>query len=76
MTIQAQILELLRDLHKRLGFSILMISHDIRVLRHFCHFIAVMKDGNFCEISDAKKILTESKDAYTKSLLECELAYE
>jgi peptide/nickel transport system ATP-binding protein len=76
MTVQAQILALMRDLHKRLGFSILMISHDIRVLRHFCHLIAVMNDGNFCEISEAKKILTESKDEYTKSLLAYELAYE
>ena len=76
MTIQAQILALLRDLHKKLGFSILMISHDIRVLRHFCHLIAVMKDGNFCEISNAKKLLVDSKDTYTKSLLASELAYD
>jgi peptide/nickel transport system ATP-binding protein len=74
MNIQAQILVLLRDLHEKLGFSILMISHDIRVMRHFCHLIAVMKDGNFCEINHARSLLTDSKDSYTKALLKCELA--
>jgi peptide/nickel transport system ATP-binding protein len=76
MSIQVQILALLRDLHEKLRFSILMISHDIRILRHFCHLIAVMKDGNFCEINNAKYLLEESRDTYTKSLLACELAYE
>jgi peptide/nickel transport system ATP-binding protein len=76
MTMQAQILTLLCDLHKRLGFSILMISHDIRILRHFCHRIAVMKDGKFCEINRAHDLLIESRDAYTRLLLKCELAYD
>jgi peptide/nickel transport system ATP-binding protein len=76
MSIQAQILALLSGLHKNLGFSILMISHDIRILRHFCHSIAVMKDGKFCEINQANNLATESKDAYTRLLLECELAYD
>jgi peptide/nickel transport system ATP-binding protein len=76
MSMQAQILMLLRDLHKRLGFSILMISHDIRILRNFCHLIAVMKDGKFCEINRANELLKESKDAYTQLLLKSELAYE
>jgi peptide/nickel transport system ATP-binding protein len=75
MSIQAQILALLRDLQKRLGFSILMISHDIRMLRHFCHVIAVMNDGKFREINRANSLLTESKDAYTQMLLKSELAY-
>jgi peptide/nickel transport system ATP-binding protein len=76
MSIQAQILALLCDLHKKLGFSILMISHDIRVLRHFCHLIAVMNDGNFCEINNAKNLLRESGNPYTQLLLARELAYE
>lgn len=50
MTVQAQILNLLRDLQQRLGFSILMISHDMRVVRSFCHRIAVMRNGCFGEV--------------------------
>jgi peptide/nickel transport system ATP-binding protein len=76
MSIQAQILALLSGLHKKLGFSILMISHDIRILRNFCHLIAVMKDGKFCEINQANSLMTESKDPYTRLLLECELVYD
>ncbi|MDR2343853.1 MAG: ABC transporter ATP-binding protein [Spirochaetaceae bacterium] len=76
MSIQSQILELLRDLHEQQGFSILMISHDIRILRSFCHKIAVMKDGGFNEISDSKNMRIESAGAYTRALLESEPAYE
>lgn len=72
MSVQSQILTLLHRLHKQFGFSILMISHDIRVLRSFCHRIAVMKDGNFCEIRQAGTLLNESKQSYTQSLLKCE----
>jgi peptide/nickel transport system ATP-binding protein len=67
MAIQAQILELLCDLHERQGFSILMISHDIRVLRSFCHKIAAMNDGAFSQISNAKDMRRESADAYTRA---------
>lgn len=72
MRVQSQILGLLQRLHKQFGFSILIISHDIRVLRYFCHRIAVMKDGNFCEIRQAGTLLNESKQAYTQLLLKCE----
>lgn len=72
MSVQSQILELLQRLHGQFGFSILMISHDIRVLRYFCHRIAVMKDGNFCEIRQGGALLNESKQSYTQLLLKCE----
>jgi peptide/nickel transport system ATP-binding protein len=76
MRIQTQILELLRRLHLQFQFSILMISHDIRVLRHFCDLIAVMKDGCFCEIGPTETLLAESSQPYTQSLLKCEYAME
>lgn len=70
MSIQAQILDLLHRLQQQFGFSILMISHDIKVLRSFCHHIAVMKDGTFCEVRTADE-LRESEQSYTQLLLKC-----
>jgi peptide/nickel transport system ATP-binding protein len=75
MVVQAQMIILLQQLHKQFGFAVLMISHDIRVLRHFCHKIAVMKDGNFCEINTTKSLL-KSKEPYTQLLLKCEYVME
>lgn len=72
MTVQAQILELLMRLHDNFGFSIIMITHDIQILRHFCHKIAVMKDGIFSEITEAGDKLDESRDPYTQLLLKNE----
>lgn len=71
MSVQAQILALLQRLHKQFGFSILMISHDIRVLRSFCHHIAVMNNGSFSEVKRASALLHESKQSYTQQLLKC-----
>ncbi|TNJ62502.1 ABC transporter ATP-binding protein [Paenibacillus hemerocallicola] len=71
MKVQAQILALLQRLHKQFGFSILMISHDIRVLRSFCHHIAVMNDGSFSEGKRASARLHESNQPYTQLLLKC-----
>lgn len=70
MSVQAQILKLLQRLNKQFGFSILMISHDIRVLQSFCHYIAVMNNGSFCEVRPGA-LLHESKQSYTQILLKC-----
>jgi peptide/nickel transport system ATP-binding protein len=72
MSIQKQILELLIVLHKQFHFSIIMISHDIRILRHFCHRIAVMKGGCFIEVIESGKTFDNSVESYTRRLLECE----
>jgi peptide/nickel transport system ATP-binding protein len=71
MSIQAQMLTLLRRLHQQHGFAIIMISHDIRVLRSFSHTIAVMHNGTFCEVGETEALLRESKQAYTQMLLHC-----
>lgn len=71
MSVQAQILALLQRLHRQHGFAMMMISHDIRVLRSFCHSIAVMKDGGICEAGRAEELLAESRQPYTKLLLQC-----
>ncbi|MBD0379631.1 ABC transporter ATP-binding protein [Paenibacillus sedimenti] len=70
MKVQAQIVRLLQRLHKQFGFSILMISHDIRVLKSFCHHIAVMENGTISEIRPGA-LLHESKQSYTQLLLKC-----
>ncbi|TMV47826.1 ABC transporter ATP-binding protein [Paenibacillus mesophilus] len=70
MNVQAQILSLLQQLHKQYHFSILMISHDIRVLQSFCHQIAVMEGGSICEVSRGAQI-HESEQPYTQMLLKC-----
>ncbi|MDR3121234.1 MAG: ABC transporter ATP-binding protein, partial [Clostridiales bacterium] len=74
MQVQAQILSLLRQLHEQFRFSILMISHDIRVMRIFCHKIAVMKDGCFSEVGSADMITADSPNPSTRLLLACELS--
>ncbi|GIQ67828.1 ABC transporter ATP-binding protein [Xylanibacillus composti] len=71
MRIQAQILTLLKRLHKQHGFSILMISHDVRMLRSFCHHIAVMHGGTFAEGKQASARLHESSQPHTQLLLAC-----
>lgn len=71
MRVQAQILALLQRLHKQFEFSILMISHDIRVLRSFCDHIAVMNNGSFSEVKRASELLHESKQPHTQLLLKC-----
>ncbi|WP_159883280.1 nickel ABC transporter ATP-binding protein NikE [Paenibacillus puerhi] len=71
MNVQAHILALLQRLHKQYGFSMIMISHDIRVLRSFCHRIAVMNEGSFCEVRQADDLLQESNQPYTQLLLKC-----
>ncbi|WP_020620343.1 ABC transporter ATP-binding protein [Paenibacillus daejeonensis] len=70
MSVQAQILKLLQRLNRRFGFSIIMISHDIRVLQSFCHVIAVMHQGHFCELKPGASLHT-SEEAYTQTLLRC-----
>lgn len=71
MTVQAQIVSLLQALHVRHGFAMLMISHDIRVLRSLCHSIAVMQQGRFCELGPAQELLRDSRHPYTRLLVSC-----
>jgi peptide/nickel transport system ATP-binding protein len=73
MKVRMQILELLKELHKKFGFSIIMISHDIKVVRSFCQIVAVMKDGCFCEISSTGQLLAGNGCEYTRFLINSEL---
>ena len=69
VSVQARILNLLRDLQRRLGIAVILISHDLAVVKNVCDRVCVMKDGLFVEQGGAEKVLGDPQDAYTKRLL-------
>ena len=69
VTIQAQILELMQELRKKLGMSIIMITHDLGVVASMCEKIAVMYAGHIVEYGTADEIFYEPKHEYTKGLI-------
>ena len=69
VSIQAQILNLLKDLQEQLNLTILFISHDLPVVRQMCDKIAVLKDGKLCEVSETEELFKSPKHNYTKELL-------
>ena len=69
MSIQAQILNLLKDLQEQLNLTILFISRDLPVVRQMCDRIAVLKNGKVCEINDTEKLFMKPTHHYTKELL-------
>jgi len=69
VSIQAQILNLLKDLQEQLNLTILFISHDLPVVRQMCDRIGVLKDGQLCEVSNTEDLFLKPKHHYTKELL-------
>jgi len=69
VSIQAQILNLLKDLQEQLNLTILFISHDLPVVRQMCDRIAVLKNGKLCEISETEMLFENPSHEYTKELL-------
>lgn len=69
MTVQVQIVELLRGLQRRHGLAYLFISHDLRVVRALAHQVMVMKRGDVVEQGSAEEIFAQPKTAYTKDLI-------
>jgi peptide/nickel transport system ATP-binding protein/oligopeptide transport system ATP-binding protein len=69
VTIQAQILRLIRDLQKRIGASVLFITHDMAVVAEMCDEVAVMYAGRVVEQASAIDIFKHSRHPYTKGLL-------
>lgn len=69
VTIQAQILELMQELRKKLSMSIIMITHDLGVVASMCEKIAVMYAGHIVEYGTADEIFYESSHEYTKGLI-------
>ena len=69
MTVQVQIVELLRDLQKRYGLAYLFISHDLKVVRALSHKVIVMKRGDVVESGTADQIFADPQTDYTKELM-------
>lgn len=69
VTIQAQILDLIKDLQKQLGMSVILITHDLGVVAEMCDEVIVMYAGEVCERGTADEIFYNSKHEYTKGLM-------
>ena len=68
--VQTQILELLKSINERYGTSIIMISHDLRVVRHLCRKTLVMYNGEIVESGDVEQIFKNPRHEYTKGLID------
>jgi microcin C transport system ATP-binding protein len=68
-TVQAQIVDLLRQLQERHNLAYLFISHDLRVVRALAHELIVMKDGVAVEQGPAERIFAEPANPYTRNLM-------
>ncbi|NDW05672.1 ATP-binding cassette domain-containing protein [Jiella pacifica] len=69
VSVQAQILNLLQDLQAEFGVAYLFISHDLGVVRHVSHRIAVMRHGRIVETGPAAVVFAQPQDHYTRSLI-------
>ena len=72
VTIQAQILRLLRKLQKELGMAMLLITHDLGIVRKMAKRVCVMKDGEIVEAGETEQIYERPRHAYTRMLMEAE----
>jgi len=69
VSIQAQILNILKDLQQHLGVTMLFISHDLPVVRQMCDRVGVMRQGKLVEVAETDTLFADPKDPYTQSLL-------
>jgi peptide/nickel transport system ATP-binding protein len=69
VSIQAQILDLLTDLKRRLGLTMVFISHDLSVIKQMCDRVAVMHDGRIVELESGERLYSAPNDPYTRELL-------
>lgn len=73
VSIQAQVLNLMRSLQEELKLTYLFISHDLSVVRHVCDRIAVMNKGRIVELAAAEEIYRSPRDPYTSTLIEASM---
>jgi len=69
VSIQAQIINLLQDLQKEFGLTLLFVAHDLSVIKHICDRIAVMYLGKIVETATKKELFNNPKHPYTRALL-------
>jgi peptide/nickel transport system ATP-binding protein len=70
VSVQAQVLNLINDLKKNLGFTAVFISHDLSVIRYLCDRVIVMEKGRIVESGDADTVYRNPQTDYTRSLIE------
>jgi oligopeptide/dipeptide ABC transporter ATP-binding protein len=70
VSVQAQILNLMRDLQDEFGLTYLFISHDLSVVRHMANRIGVLYLGRLAEVADGKRLFTEPRHPYSRMLLD------
>jgi peptide/nickel transport system ATP-binding protein len=70
VTIQAQILNLLKDLKRTVISSVLLITHDLGIVAETCDCVGVMYAGNLCEVADVKDLFRDPRHPYTRALLD------
>jgi peptide/nickel transport system ATP-binding protein len=69
VSVQAQVLNLLNELKRELGLTLLFISHDLSVVRYMCDRILVMQAGEIVESGPSESVYLQPQSPYTKSLL-------
>lgn len=69
VSVQARVLNLLRELRRERGIAILLIAHDLAVVKNVCDRICVMEKGKFADAGDAEEVFRAPKSEYTKKLL-------
>ena len=69
VTTQAQVVDVLRDVHARLGCAILLVTHNFRLVEALCDDVVVLRQGRVVEQGPVARVLTESADAYTRALV-------
>ncbi|WP_237486315.1 ABC transporter ATP-binding protein [Vibrio hippocampi] len=70
VSVQAQILDLLKELQQELGMAMLFITHDLSIVRRIADRVAVMQQGNLVEVNECKTLFTQPSHPYTKKLIE------
>lgn len=69
VSVQAQVLNLMRDLQDEFGLTYLLISHNLAVIRHMCDDIGVMQRGKLVEVGESQAVLDDPQHQYTKDLM-------